>query len=328
MTRTKAFAGRLTLVGIGLVVGLLLSEIVVRLMLPDGLLPTLGYDGGELEEGPVPGVAFLFRPNVPGWTNELGLIGTRVTTPRPAPDVARILVVSDSTGHMVMDEQRHPNRSWPARMEEALRKETRIPVEVLNLSAPGLSLEQELLVVEHRGLALDPDVILFGYCVNDPVPTDILSAPNLRVRFPALLSLLELREYKARQASPASWYDPSSETWHALEATFARLGRLAAQRPVLMVGLPILVDDERELTFLGSVRQLAERHGVPWIDAVGPLREVGPLSSFRSKQALADGVHFTAQGHEAFGAVVARTLAPRLDAGLARGKRPRGVAGP
>ncbi len=61
------------------------------------------------------------------------------------------------------------NGTWPAVVEESLRKSTGEPrVEVMNCSVAGYDAEQSAAALETRWIGFDPDLVLLGYFVNDP----------------------------------------------------------------------------------------------------------------------------------------------------------------
>lgn len=167
---------------LGLVAGLLLLEVVLRIAGVDpigGFLegrdlvlrpsddPDLGY---ELVPG-ADGVAFETRIRV----NSAGFRDREHAREKPG-GTRRLLVLGDSItfGNSLPREER-----FPEILEELYREEGE-PVEVLNLGVAGYDTVQEVAFLEKVGLAFDPDVVLVAYCIND-AGVHSASLPALRV---------------------------------------------------------------------------------------------------------------------------------------------------
>lgn len=97
-------------------------------------------------------------------TSSLGLRG-REHGPAPEPGVFRLLGVGDSVtfGQGVTDDE-----TFLAVAEDALGAEHQ--VEVINAGVPSWDLRQQLRWIEHRGLALEPSLLILFFYVNDLVP--------------------------------------------------------------------------------------------------------------------------------------------------------------
>jgi lysophospholipase L1-like esterase len=94
--------------------------------------------------------------------NSLGLRGPEIAR-TPPPGTTRVLAVGDSQtfGFYLENDQ-----TWPARLEARLRADGS-EVEVVNAGVGGWSIDSETLFLIERGLALQPQVVLLGYCGND-----------------------------------------------------------------------------------------------------------------------------------------------------------------
>jgi len=111
--------------------------------------------------------------------NSLGFRGDEVAA-TPAPGTNRILALGDSTtfGYGVGAEE-----AWPAVLERLLAQAPGAPpVEVLNLGIPGYDTLNEAARLAGRGLALDPDLALVGYCLNDASVATAKLTHALRIR--------------------------------------------------------------------------------------------------------------------------------------------------
>lgn len=120
----------------------------------------------------VPGLAFELSPNRQKkfekvWvrTNNFGM---RDTEPVPLDDdsVFRIVVLGDSFtfGYRVTGEETYPS-VLEARLNQGYDEKQ---FDVLNMGVSGYNTQDEALVLEHKGLAWKPDLIILGYVLNDP----------------------------------------------------------------------------------------------------------------------------------------------------------------
>ncbi len=97
-------------------------------------------------------------------TSSLGLRGPDYP-PAPAPGIFRLLGVGDSVTFgqgVTVDE------TFLAVAEAALA--TKRPVEAINAGVPSWDLRQQLRWIEHRGLDLEPSLLILFFYVNDLVP--------------------------------------------------------------------------------------------------------------------------------------------------------------
>ena len=139
-------------------------------------LPPAG--GGAAQAArPVMPEALARRPaQVPGakeayyWHGQLHVFDTermRRTTPLPprAPGVFRIAAFGDS---LTYGEGVAVEETWPAVLERELARDHR--VEVLNLGVSGSQSEDILRLAERLLPVLEPDLVLYGVCLNDFLP--------------------------------------------------------------------------------------------------------------------------------------------------------------
>ncbi|MDP6539029.1 MAG: GDSL-type esterase/lipase family protein [Planctomycetota bacterium] len=102
-----------------------------------------------------------------GWDCEIeinshGFRGGEVAL-EAAEGVLRIAAIGDS---VTFGNKLPVEHAYPAQLESALN-DNGYPAEVLNLGVGGYDVLQSLLCLERIGLALEPDVVVLGYCVND-----------------------------------------------------------------------------------------------------------------------------------------------------------------
>jgi lysophospholipase L1-like esterase len=114
----------------------------------------------------------------------------------------RIMVVGDSLtyGYGV-----HEEETYPMQVEAALR--TDFNVEVLNLGVNGMQSDGILRIVKNYTPTLQPDLIIYGVCLNDFLPRHVADYQNnMAYRFPlpeAIKEILSERTYLGRLTSDA-----------------------------------------------------------------------------------------------------------------------------
>jgi lysophospholipase L1-like esterase len=114
----------------------------------------------------------------------------------------RIMIVGDSLtyGYGVREEE-----TYPRQIEAALK--TNFNVEVLNLGVNGKQSKEILEVVRKYTPTLQPDLIIYGVCLNDFLPAHVADYPNnMAYRFPfpeAIKEILSERTYLGRLISDA-----------------------------------------------------------------------------------------------------------------------------
>jgi lysophospholipase L1-like esterase len=164
-----------------LVLALMLAELGLRLFWPiDHRAPLNAKDAaitGALvhRRSDVPGLVYELAPGARGSyagmpieINALGMRGPETTREKPR-ETFRIAALGDSLtfGYGVRAEE-----SWPAALERALAEDPALldgrRPEVLNMGVSGYGTRDEALVLEHKALALDPDLVIVGYFLNDP----------------------------------------------------------------------------------------------------------------------------------------------------------------
>lgn len=125
---------------------------------------TVQINRGVVRTSPNPRLGFELRPNsfvsseVDYRINGEGFRGAPLSGKRA--DRRRVAVFGDSIvfGYWVSEED-----SFPSQLGAILGPR----VETLNLGVPGYNLDQEVELLRHRVDALDPDVVVFGFCLND-----------------------------------------------------------------------------------------------------------------------------------------------------------------
>lgn len=163
--KLRRWALRLTLATGSVALGLALAELAVRLVVGDDVVnrqnwTTMSYHINEGRE-------LIPNSRSPGvWINSLGYRDDEFNRRKP-PGCTRIIAVGDSVtfGPGLPVEQ-----TFSRRLETKLN--TRRPGyhEVINGGVPDTGLAETLRIFERRDLAIDPDIVLVGFYLNDSRP--------------------------------------------------------------------------------------------------------------------------------------------------------------
>jgi lysophospholipase L1-like esterase len=327
--------------GLGADVALGAASLVVFFALAEGGARLLGAR-------PEPGLNPLFS-----WTGERGDVwrfepGARWTTrvgghpvvanaqgfrdrdfaPKP-PGVFRILVLGDSVtfGHG------QPLDSIFTRRLESRLADRSPRIEVLNAGIPGWSTHQQRRFYESDGAALDPDLVLVAFVLNDVTE---IQRGRIELRLETGMALVRainwLAERSAAVAAVKRTYaavfapqdrevrsvaelvlrEDAPEVEHAMQlaqAELERLHRLAAARGDVL-GLVLFpfrfqfaASGERELDApQRRLRGFAEERGLPVLDTLPALRQ------HAVDDVLMDADHLTALGHRVSAEAIADWL--------------------
>jgi lysophospholipase L1-like esterase len=163
--KRSRWAVRLVLVIGSVLLGLVLAELAVRLFVGDDVVnrqewTTMSYHINEGRE-------LIPNSRSPGvWINSLGYRDDEFNRRKP-PGCTRIVAVGDSVtfGPGLPVEQ-----TFARRLETMLN--TRRPGyhEVINGGVPDTGLAETRRIFERRDLAIDPDIVLVGFYLNDSRP--------------------------------------------------------------------------------------------------------------------------------------------------------------
>ena len=144
----------------GCCIGLILAETATRI-----LLPTPHISIGLLRHVPNDAIAFDYIPNVEIGNVKINNFGFRddpLPLRKDASEV-RILWLGDS---VVM--------GWGVAKEERFTdilnfklKEQNPKIRTINMAVESYSNYQELLVLQRRGITVNPDIVILGFCWND-----------------------------------------------------------------------------------------------------------------------------------------------------------------
>jgi lysophospholipase L1-like esterase len=227
--------------------------------------------------------------------------------PEAPPDGFRIVLVGDSVawGFGVPMES-----AFPQVLERELRQLGSAPYAtsiVYNLAVDGYSTAQEIRLLETRGLALHPDLVIVSYVLNDPDEAD----GGLARYFAARIELLEIVKRSLQNAR--DWINAyPKEYHHRIHARnrdqtidqFRRLGAISRDQhvPILVAVTPVFRFDPPEpypfRDLHDFIRGLCEANGLAFLD-LRPSFEGRDLSEY-----ALDVWHPTIKGH----AVIAQAL--------------------
>lgn len=331
---------RALLLGIGLLAGLVLAEIAVRVLdVPPRPLAPLHLPSYQLSDDPV--LRYEYRPNLSpddapydalhqGFaTNSQGFRDVEFPVQKPAGEL-RILALGDSTtaGNGVAELE----NTWPKRLERRFAESGRPAVRVLNLGVGGYHPLQAARLLELRGLALEPDLVLLLVSLNDlDASADggiRRSLERVRARggseatgpAAALLRHSRLAFVVAHRARALEFLGlepearvPVRESENPLAEGLALLARLQQEHGlrVLVVLLPGLGQPFARYTHGALHRRMAaiaaQTPTLPWLDLLDDFRGAG----VDPRRLTIDGLHPNHIGTAVLAEILYRHLAER-----------------
>ncbi len=324
---------------IGLALGVLLAcvvlaELWLRFQSPVEFMRPLSSSGAVGSEWPkahrASALEDLAYELVPGAVVELD--GSHVTVnsdgmrgaerlPDDTPGLVRIAVLGDSIGFGWRVES---DESVGGRLASRLSADfPGLAFDVLNCGVAGYSTKDEIALFEHRVLALEPDIVVVAYCLNDPITTPQQPLPRFFYDVPLwqhshLLRAIAKRRHDAyvRDYGGGDYYrylhNPDGPEWPTVVAGFARLAALTSAR-----GIPVAVAIfpwPREETWAdypyadlhAHVAELARTSGFVPVDLLDAFRARPPLDVVFGRT----DPHPTAVGHDIASAELERALVP------------------
>lgn len=245
---------------IGLVIALLAAEAWFRFVKPvkwrRPIAANASTEWSGLVHRPsrIPGLNYELNPGadleakgVRIRVNSLGLRSPEIAAAKPA-DTFRVAAIGDSVtfGFNVPAEE-----SWPSVLQTVLSEQTGRRVEVANFGVGGYSARDCAIVLEQKALALQPDLAIYAYFLNDPETE----------------ALQPLQQFFA----PVQWWQHSALLRRIDEYLFDRrvreFGGGDAYRALNAAGGP---NWPTVLAALDSMRASSERSQVPVLVAIFP----------------------------------------------------------
>jgi len=330
----RSWLPRLIAVAVSLVAAFALAEITLRLFFPIAHLEpaeeSLLAQGSALvhRKSRVPGLAYELAPGtrstylgLPIEVNSFGLRGPEITLAKP-DGTFRVAALGDSLtfGYGILADE-----SWPAALERALNEDPAAlgasAVQVLNFGVSGYNASDEALVLRHKALAFEPDVVVVGYFLNDAqiAPLQPLQRyfhePEMWERSHLLrwIDAWRFARGKARFGGDGHLYhhEPDGPGWRMVTQAFDDMHALGAERgvPVLVVTLPAFAPFPDWASYRWSelharILDAARARGLEALDLVPAFQQ-----SMRAPKDLAvDSEHPNAAGQE----IVARAIAAEI----------------
>lgn len=282
---------------IGLAMGLGAVEIGVRLFADTGMQYELEMWRYALEAKQVSAVEAMGHEHVPDVNtvlmgapvsiNAIGLRDDPVATAKPA-DTVRVLMLGDSItfGWGVADEERVSERLEAALAGHSALRGRRL--EVINAGVGNYNAAMSVAWHLNRGRALEPDIIVFNYFINDAEPRPSRQGGLLRETSAAYVffagkvdtAMRLMEERRDWRDYYAALYDEAAPGFQAMSDSFTRLAEAARAdgAPVLFAVYPEL----RELAPYPFQREtdivagLARGHGWPVIDLLPAVAATPP----------------------------------------------------
>lgn len=163
---TRSILSRSALAAFGLLLALACAEIAVRLLDLGPSFQVLHRELFQLSGDPALGYELV--PGAPDGDTTINSAGFRDREFERAkpPGVFRIVALGDS---VTFGQPKKPDESWPKALERLLEELPAGPrCEVLNLGVTGYNVRQVAERLHTLGLAYQPDLVLYGYVLNDP----------------------------------------------------------------------------------------------------------------------------------------------------------------
>lgn len=188
----------------GVAVCLALLEIGLRVAYghpPAFLDPQVRHQSEPYGYKPVPNQRGVFTLDKPVTTNSFGFRDTEWAVPKPAGTV-RIMVVGDS---FTFGNNNRVEDLYVTRVERRLQRELGAHVEVINTSAGGWDLDNEVAFWRLEGIRYDPDIVVVGLFLNDLLlPRDLATVFDETGRLDARPGWLRWIPYSAVFAAKRS----------------------------------------------------------------------------------------------------------------------------
>lgn len=163
----KSAVLNLSLLMVSVIATYALGEIVVRVWMPQPMLPRYVTDAPYGIRNNMPNMSIWhsssdYRVNVR--TNSHGVRNDRDIPYEKTPGTFRIVGLGDSfaLGYEVEQED-----TYLYQLEKQLHDRGFTQVEVINLGVSGFGTSEELITLREEGFKYNPDLVLLGYFVND-----------------------------------------------------------------------------------------------------------------------------------------------------------------
>jgi lysophospholipase L1-like esterase len=266
LVRFKSLRIKLLLALAMLLVAALGAELYLRIWRPVGFLDpdehilAPGTDWTQMVHVPskTPGLLYEVAPHLDVTTHGMHIITNSLgmrddePLPRDTPHLVRIAALGDSfTFGFTVDQ----GQDFPAQLEKRLNElepEHQRRFDVLNFGVGGYTTWDEAVVLQRKALPFDPDMIVIGYCLNDP---EYLPVQGLHNYFHEtwwwqhshLLRLFasRLQGWRIKKYGHGSYFhyihSPQGECWPRVAKAFDDIRGMCASKklPVVLVIFPM-----------------------------------------------------------------------------------------
>ncbi len=305
--KLKFISKNIFLLFISITLTLLVAEIFIRI---------IGYRKKyELDEKK----ALQWQYDAKKTHNSMGFRDYEYSVEKPE-GVFRIFVLGDSYsyGQLIKMTETY------SKVLEKLLNEKYSPkhFEVINSSFLGLDTERELKRLKNEGLRLSPDMVILGYCLNDPSHDSgitqwreeekkekiknlfnnerLLKCSDLywflKIRVDLLLSI------KIFERSFLKLYDKNSKIWKDFEKSFDGICKLTEEKniPLLVVIFPCFYQLNKDYPFFKAhlqLRELCNENGVKALDLFDFYKGI-PDKSLWAKTTIPNDTHPNSKAHQ------------------------------
>ncbi len=198
-----------------------------------------------------PALKYEFAPG--GNQNGHGFNEREVAIEKPAGTL-RVAALGDSVTHGAFVPSA---QAWPRQLENQLVAQGQ-PVQVLNFGVYGYDTESVAAQVRARLPDWKPDLLVYGFYVNDPMPTELVTADGRPV-------------YVGTGPRDFQVLTPALDAWlHRGSALFRRFEGAAAARAIEARDRRDMLDWERFAGWLDDLRAAAADLGVPLLTVIIP----------------------------------------------------------
>ena len=342
----KKLVFRVIILLFGLALGLFAAEVACKILELRAARQYRRVSSAISRPSRIPDVRFELIPNTSGITpgqdkviriNSHGFRGPEIAHPKPE-GVFRLAVLGDSIafGRTLEEED-----VFPYQLPDLLRE--RVPgrqFDVINASLSGRDTWEEVSLLEHRVLDLQPDLVIIQICLNDhvrfppPDPSAHRGAFGERrwYAYSSLLALLDERVpgfrnhhvriaerfgFDMRTASEAlrdyaidiAHLHDIAAHWDIWRPLFLRAHELCQQHhaQLMLVVFPTsrLIGMPETASAIPELTGLAREHNIPLVDLLQPFRDA-PGS------VLTDYTHPNVQGQRLAAQTIADAVVPLL----------------
>ncbi len=250
-------------------------------------------------------------------------------TPKPA-DVFRIVFVGDSVtfGYYVDEKETFP------KVVESLMQAERIKgrrVEIVNAGVSGLGSGNTLAHLKNRVLAWDPDLVVWGFYLNDVTQKegDILF-PVRDLGAWSFLNDFAIGRLVKRAVSLTSWgakfevdhknlsNQKVDESWRSVVSDFSQAKSLLEEKNVklVVVCLPCGLQIGRVFTvaeYQKKLEKICNGLSIPFLDVLPALKSEGSAKMLYFK---GDFIHPNVKGHQIIGKALTDFISGQFNEGL------------